>query len=378
MTKTLTAADFDIPTDISWFNTAYMGITPRRVTQALIHSAAFKAAPWRVSVSDFFSEADAFRSAVARLISAMPHSIAIKGSASAAMSEAATWPQLSAGDEILLTQGQFPSNVYPWQALAARTGAQITTVKRRWNEPWTAALLAAISPRTRLAALPQVHWLDGGLIDLGTVRRALAPGAFLALDLTQSLGALPFDVADCDPDIVVAATYKWLLGPYALALCYVAPRWHDASPIEQGWINRQGSEDFSRLIDYTDKLRDDASRFDTGERSNFHLLTAATLALQILDVSLDCGLYRQLKEQNRELATALIKAGLSLEDEEVRAGHYLTVLLPDHAPDNLTAALGAKQIFISQRGRRLRLTGHLHTRANDCERLIEALSESLM
>ena len=108
----------------------------------------------------------------------------------------------------------------------------INTVARPGDGDWTAAVLAAMGKRTEILALPATHWADGGHLDLETIGAAARKiGAKLVLDLTQSLGAMPFDVATVQPDFMVAAGYKWLMGPYTLSYLYVAqraPRWRAA------------------------------------------------------------------------------------------------------------------------------------------------------
>ena len=82
------------------------------------------------------------------------------------------------------------------------------------------------------------------------------------------------------PDFLVAATYKWLLGPYSLGFLYVAPTYRDGRPLEFNWIGRTGSEDFASLVDYHDAYQPGARRFDVGERSNIALMPMAVAALR--------------------------------------------------------------------------------------------------
>jgi len=86
------------------------------------------------------------------------------------------------------------------------------------------------------------------------------------LDLTQSLGALPFSVGNVQngvqPDFAVAASYKWLLGPYSVGFLYVAPKWQNGIPLEENWIQRANARDFSSLILYTESYDKGARRFD--------------------------------------------------------------------------------------------------------------------
>ena len=92
-----------------------------------------------------------------------------------------------------------------------------------------------------LVAVPHCHWTDGTWVDLVKVgARAREVGAVLAVDATQSLGALPLNVAEVQPDYLVAAGYKWLMGPYSQGYLYVAPRHREGQPLELNWITRRG------------------------------------------------------------------------------------------------------------------------------------------
>ena len=109
-------------------------------------------------------------------------------------------------------------------------------------------------------------------------------GAALVVDGTQSLGAMPFDVARIQPDALIAATYKWLMGPYSMGFACLGPRFDGGEPLEETWIGRAGSENFKELVHYRDDYQPGAPRYDVGERTNFALMPMAIAALeQVLD-----------------------------------------------------------------------------------------------
>ena len=105
-----------------------------------------------------------------------------------------------------------------------------------------------------------------------SAREPASAGAAFVVDGTQSVGALPFDVREIQPDALICAGYKWLLGPYAIGAAYFGPRYDGGEPLEENWISRRGSEDFQRLVDYKISIADGAVRYDAGERGNFILL----------------------------------------------------------------------------------------------------------
>src|SRR5262249_26354871 len=149
-------------------------------------------------------------------------------------------------------------------------------------------------------------------------------GAALCIDATQSLGALPLDVAHMQPDFLVAAGYKWLLGPYSLGFLYVAPKGRDAEPIENNWIARANPQGFAALVTYRAEFQPGARRFDVGERSNFALVPAAHASLELL---LGWGIPRiqaTLKARTDAIAArAGGEYGIGSVPPQRRAGHYL-------------------------------------------------------
>eukprot|EP01045_Picozoa_sp_COSAG04_P013612 COSAG04_NODE_975_length_9058_cov_11.488894_6_plen_150_part_00 len=103
---------------------------------------------------------------------------------------------------------------------------------------WSEAVLSRINSATAVVAVAPNFWLDGARLDLAAVAaRSREVGAALVVDATQSVGAVPFDVAEIQPDFMMVAGYKWMLCPYRLAFLYAAPQYHaEGRSIEQhGW-----------------------------------------------------------------------------------------------------------------------------------------------
>ncbi|TIX49418.1 aminotransferase class V-fold PLP-dependent enzyme [Alteraurantiacibacter aquimixticola] len=365
---------FAIPDDVHYLNCAYMSPLSNVVTQAMVDGAACKQRPWTYKPDDFFSICEAFRDRAARLCDVAAHSIAIVPSVSYALAIAARNLPLAKGQQVVMLGDQFPSNVYPWRQLAAERGGRVVAVERDADAAWTNAVLDAIGPDTAVVAVPHVHWADGRVVDLEAVgAKCREYGAALVLDLTQSLGAMPLDFAKVDPDFAVAACYKWLMGPYGTGMLYVAPRHHDGEPVEQNWINRGGSEDFTRLVDYRDDYQPGARRFDQGEKSNPPLMFGASAGLDFL---LEFGveaIAHTLAEETGRIAEEAAKLGLTSAPIGQRAPHFLSLGFPEGVPDGLTDRLAEKNVFVSLRGSSLRVTPHVYNNDADREALLETL-----
>jgi selenocysteine lyase/cysteine desulfurase len=370
---------FDLPREVTYFNAAYMGPMPKLAAQAGADSYAKKQQPWRFNVQeDFFDVPETFRSQAAQLYGSTGDDIAIVPAASYGLATAALNLVPDEGTDILVLDEQFPSNIYVWRTLGQACGARVKTVSRSDNQSWTEAMLGAISPRTSIIACPQVHWADGGMLDLPAVSEAARmQGAALVLDLTQSLGVLPFDLHAIQPDFAVSACYKWLLGPYTLGALYVDLQHQSGEALEENWIVRDRAEDFARLVDYADDYAVGARRFDMGERSGFQLVPAANACLaQILDWGPD-KISQTLLAKTTAIAEAVAPLGLR-DSTPDRAPHYLCLSLPDTAPADLVKRLGARDIHVSQRGDRLRVTPHLYNDETDTDRFVDALKAELL
>ncbi|PIW54963.1 MAG: aminotransferase [Sphingomonadales bacterium CG12_big_fil_rev_8_21_14_0_65_65_10] len=366
---------FAIPDDVYYFNCAYMSPLCHAVVEAMDAGTRRKASPWEFQPPHFFALAERFRERAGMLAGVDPSTIAIVPAASYGLAVAARNVSLAEGQEIVTLADQFPSNIYVWRERARDSGARIVVARRDADSDWTEAVLDAIGPDTGLAALPHCHWADGRMLDLERIAdKCRETGAALVLDLTQSLGAMPIDLTRVRPDFAVAASYKWLMGPYGVGLLYCDPRHHDGAPIEHNWINRAGSEDFSGLVDYRDDYQPGARRFDMGEKSNPPLIEGAVAAMDFLLKFGIEAVAATLGQKTAALAKEAERHGFASAPAGVGAPHYLSLGFPDGVPPDLLGDLARRKVFVSARGKSVRITPHLYNDEADAEALIAALA----
>lgn len=368
---------FEIPEEISYLNCAYMSPQLRSVREVGERAVARKSRPWEITPPDFFEDAEKSRTLFAQLVGGEPDGVALVPSVSYGIAVAAANVPVREGQRILILEDQFPSNVYPWRELARRRGADLVTVPRPADHDWTTVVLEYLDENTAVVAVPNCHWTDGSLLDLRHVgERAREAGAALVVDAIQSLGAHPFDVREVRPYFLVASVYKWLLGPYGTGFVYAGEEHREGTPIEHNWINRRGSEDFSRLVSYQDAFQPGARRYDVGERSNFVLLPMVNEALrQILDwgvenVSETIGGLTDLIEEKAK------KRGIEAIPREKRARHMIGLHLGSAAPEDLAVRLASEKVFVSVRGDSMRVSPHLYNTEEDVERLFEVIGQA--
>jgi selenocysteine lyase/cysteine desulfurase len=369
---------FDIPSDVTYLNCAFMGPLSRDVVAAGRQGLERKARPWTVRPPDFFEPVEEARELFAKLIDADADGVALLPSVSYGIALAAKNLPFPFGSRVVTLAEEFPSNVYAWRELAAAEGGEVTAVARPPDDDWTSAVLASIDDRTAVVAVPNCHWTDGGLLDLVRVgERTREVGAALVVDGTQSIGATPFDVAKVQPDFLVTALYKWLLGPYSAAFLWCAPEHRDGSPLEYSWMTRRGSDDFPHLVAYQDAYRPGARRYDVGETSNFALMPAIIAALrQTLTWGVEniTDYIRALTDQTASSARLI---GLDVASAELRAANLIGVRLGGADPEVVAKAMGEANVFVSVRGDAMRVSPHVYNDEADVARLFEVLSATL-
>ncbi len=369
---------FEIPDDVTYLNCASMAPQLRCVTEAGLRAVRTKASPWTLSGPEWFSASEELRTLAARVMGTDSDAIALVPAASYGIATAAANLPLSRGQTIVILHQQFPSNVYAWYELAKKNGGRVVVAQREPGMDWTEALLRTIDDNTAIVAVPQCHWTDGSKVDLERVgQRVREVGAGLVIDASQSLGASPLNLERVQPDFLTAVGYKWLLGPYGLGYLYVAPKWRESGvPLEQSWIARAGSDDFSRLVDHTDAYRPGARRFDMGESPQFVLAPMAIAALQQI---LAWGVERvqqTLSLLTEKIAQLAAEIDYSVLPRAQRSAHMIGVQPADGIPPGLPQLLHDANLFVSVRGDSIRIAPYLYNDAGDIERLFAVLRKA--
>jgi selenocysteine lyase/cysteine desulfurase len=368
---------FAVPPEIAYFNTA--NLSPQLHTVRAAGEAALdrRGRPWTITADDWFSDVERLRGLFGALIGATAEGVALVPATSYGFAVAARNLTLRPGDRVVVLADEYPSGIYTWRAAARRTGAEMLTVRRASGQTWTEAVLDVLDERVGVVSVPNVHWTDGAHVDLPVVSgRCREVGARLVVDGSQSIGAMPLDVAALRPDFVVTVGYKWLLGPFGLGYLYVAEEHRAGEPLEQNWIVRAGAEDFARLVDYRDEYQPGARRFDVGQRTKFELVPMAVAALEQLGSWGVPHVALALSGLTHEIARRTADLGFDPLPAEQRGPHLLGVRLSEPARSQVLPALEAARCFAAVRGESLRISPHLHVDDADVERLTTALAEA--
>jgi selenocysteine lyase/cysteine desulfurase len=353
----------------------------KSVEEAGFHGLQRKRNPFKISSEEFFGETDELRKEYAKLINADdPKRIVVIPSVSYGMANVANNVPMSKGDNIIVVGEQFPSNVYPWRSVIQEKGGEIITITppkemedrgKKWNEK----ILNAINDRTKLVAIGNIHWADGTLFDLKSIRdRTNDVGAWLAIDGTQSVGALPFDIQEIQPDALICAGYKWLMGPYSIGLAYYGPALDEGTPVEENWINRFESENFSKLVNYNDQYQPGSLRYEVGEHSNFILIPMMLKAIQQLNEWGIGNIQQYCSDLIQEPVERLKSAGFKIEDPAFRAAHLFGIRLGESQDmATIKSTFEEQHILVSFRGDSIRISPNVYNTSKEMTQLTNAL-----
>ncbi len=262
------------------------------------------------------------RSRLARLLGGQPEEMALVGPTSLALSYVAAGLPWRKGDNILVYYDDYPSNVYPWMALADR-GVEVRFLNvRELGKVRAVDVQGQVDEQTRLVSLASSHYLAGWRINVDAIGKFLRSRRILfCLDAIQTLGAFPLSVEHVD--FLAADAHKWMLGPCAAGVLYVRREVQARlKPIVHGWHNLD-CPDFLTQEDL--KFKPDARRYEAGTH-NLVGLAGFQAALEILEEVGIRNIGAELTRKRAWVAAELVERGF-------------TVLQPDPPPENVGGVL---------------------------------------
>jgi selenocysteine lyase/cysteine desulfurase len=386
---------FSIEEGITYLNGAAYSPTLKSSVSRGIEGINLKTVtPFKISGKDHFTLPEKVQQLFSKLVNIADYQrVTIISAASYGMAIVANnihrLPNISQKKHIIQIQDEFPNNVYAFDRvcqthnLTYKTIAKPDVLEHR-GKLWNEHILEGITTETAMVVMPHIHWIYGVKFDLETIsKRCKEVGALLIIDGTQSVGVLDFDVEKIQPDALICAGYKWLLGPYSIGLAYLGEFFDEGVPVEESWMHRAESDNFAQLIRYERAYRPKAQRYNMGEHSNFILMPMLEDSLtQILDWGVE-NMQNYCREITQKPIEALQELGCILENEAFRASHLLGISLPQQltggVPHNqaLTDKLLSNKIIISNRGVAIRISQNVYNTESDLWALVEVLKSSL-
>ncbi len=336
-------------------------------------TAAYYRAGW-------YAQAAQVKKLAAMLINAASSDeIAFVANTSTGLSLVAKGLDWQPGDQVVITQVEYPANRYPWEDLK-RYGVELIEVAQRPDgriDPGD--IVAAVTGRCRVVAVSHVQYASGYRIDLRPISEAVhGVGGYLCVDAIQSLGVFPVDVQELGIDFLSADGHKWLLSPEGCGLFYgrreLLTKLH---PNVVGWMNMVDSSDYGH---YRFEFEATARRFEPGSYNIPGILALGASLKLLLDTEID-RIWSRIDAVTGRLRDGLADKGyrvFSPGEPHERSG----IVSFDPPPEAVRAtppiakivdALEQWGIIIVERAGRLRASPHFYNTADQVDALLEAL-----
>jgi cysteine desulfurase/selenocysteine lyase len=370
----LRRTEFPWADETLYLNHASIGPLPERTRVALEAFNRRRAMPFQLPDRDLFGTLTESRRLIAQLLSAAPDEIALTVNTGFGLGVVARALPLHPGDVVLVSDKEFPANVYPWLRLREQeiTVELVPTTAQGW--PDEARLLERVEdPRVRVLAVSLVQFSNGYQVDLAALSAATRrTGTWLVVDAIQGLGQVPIDLRRTPVDALSCGGQKWLLSPWGSGFVYVRRELiARLAPPVTGWMAFEGTDDLTRLTEYSDAYRTDARRFEMStlpyqDFAGFNASLGLLLELGVGRISAHLERLHRPVRQWAERAGARIASPTD--------GHRSGILCL--APDDVTEAfrrLKAARIICSLREGAIRLSPHGYNTVSEMERVAAVL-----
>ncbi len=213
--------DFSLNPNHTWLNVASEGPLPRVAAAALQEAVVWKSSPHLLTLPKFHQVPIELKKILSALIHVDWQDVILGNSATYGLHLLVHGIGFKSGDEIILLQNDFPTDILPWLSLEAQ-GVVVHQLPAQQHVLTPAEISKAINARTKLICLPYVHSFSGYREDIRTIgKQCRERGIIFVVNLSQAAGAFEVNVEDLDLDAVVCAGYKWLLGPYGTGFCWI-------------------------------------------------------------------------------------------------------------------------------------------------------------
>jgi cysteine desulfurase/selenocysteine lyase len=348
---------------------------PHRVASAIAECA--RQATLGDQEEFMLSRLDEARKLAAQLLNCQSTEIALVGPTSLGLSYVAAGLTWRKGDNILIYQDDYPSNVYPWMALA-RQGVQVRLLNTRG--------LGVIRPRdvmgqvdenTRLVALASSHFVSGYRLDHAAIGKYLRErGILFCLDAIQTLGAFPTTVGHVD--FLAADAHKWLLGPCGAGVFYVRRELQEKlNPPVYGWHNVRCPNFVAQ-----DQIvfRNDATKYEAGTHSVLGIVGLIKSLELVQEIGIDT-IAAELLRKRSLLVPGLQAKGWTVLNAEAgpeNASGIVTFFQPGKNMTEIHGLLTAAGIVTSLRTNRagqnfIRLSPHFYNTDAELDRALGAI-----
>lgn len=364
--------EFPVTDSYVYLDHAGVAPVPLRVGEAVAEFLREASEMGFAGYSRWMERVERVRRLSAGLVGAEIDEIAFVKNTSHGISIVAGGLDWKSGDNVLVFEKDFPTNIYPWLALE-RKGVSVRYIPPGGDGRISIKDIEKLTDsRTRLISMSTVQALNGFMMDPEELRELCSGrGVLLFLDAIQSLGAVPMDVDRYGADFLSADGHKWLLAPEGTGIFYCRKgRAKELYPNLIGWKSVVHEAEFER-IELT--LKEDALRFEEG---SYNVMGIIALGAS-LDLLFEAGIER-VRSRILALGDLIIneadRRGFQVKtprERESRGG--IVSFAGPFDPKKMKASLMSRRMVVNERGGALRLAPHFYNTEEEVLRLFSEI-----
>jgi len=322
---------------------------------------------------------DSARNLFARLINAGSDEVALVPNTSTGLSIIANLLKYPQNSNVVTTDLEFPSVVYPWLRIKTESNLEIQYVKNIKGRLQIEDFEKAVNDHTVAVIISHVEYGNGFKNDLKAIAEiAHEHGAFLVVDACQSAGAMSIDVRRQDIDFLATSCFKWLLGPCGAGFLYVKEDLIEkAEPLFVGWASVK--KEIFETVDLWNNtqliLSKTARRFEIGTSSLLSYV-GATAALKLI---LDYGIERienRIIELTGYLIERLEEEGFTLQTSKDLSSRSGIVNFKVSKPKEKVEELHKRKVIVSARMNGIRVSPHFYNTKDELEKFLGYMKET--
>ena len=371
---------FQLDKDIHYLNCAYKAPLLKSAENALIDSLEKERNPYHYKPNDFFEITEDICKSFSQIIECRAQNIALFPSTSYGFASALNNIK-SHGGKAITIENEFPSGYFALEKWAISNNAEIIVIKRedKSAQNWNNLILDSIDDSTDVVLLSIIHWMNGTKLNIKEIgEKCRKHNAKLIADGTQIVGAAPINVNKLNIDILICAAYKWLFGPYSMAVGYFSDDFHQGNPIEESWMNRSNAMNFSSITEYDINYKPGSARYNVGQTSNFMLSPILLEGLNQINQWGTSNIQAYCQMLANYLKESLIPMGVEFENEKYFYPHLFSLKLPnDINPEIVKNQLENKNIYVSLRGSYVRVSINVFNQKENLDALINCCHQLL-
>jgi len=362
---------------ITYFNCASTGPLSLSTRKALDEYYDYSFYVDRGIDHDAFAALDGIRKIGAKFIGARIDEVGFGFHTGYGLNIAAFGLPLKPGDEVLLSDNEFPSNVYPWVALKQR-GIKVKFIKSKNGFFDIDNFVKAISRKTKVLSLSFVQFFNGYKNDLSKIGAICKDrGIYFVVDGIQGCGVETINMHKIQIDIFSSGAQKWMLSPLGTGFFYVRKELQNNIRMPfASWLSVDWGLNFTDLFHYDLPFFDSARRFEFGTYPYAHVfaLYQSMLLIDSLGVS-------NIQKHNHELLDKLIdylKSNSRFEIKSSLINKHRSSILSFTCPEvkKVYRQLSNAKIICSLREGAIRIAVHLYNNESDIKKLITVLDKS--